>query len=382
MSNKAVVPAGKFLGYDHLHFWVGNAKQAASFYTTRMGFKHVAYRGLETGSREVVTHVINQKGIYLAFSSTLRPNNKEMGDWLSLHGDGVKDVAFAVSDVDAIYNAAVTNGATSIKEPHEVKDETGTVRLASVQTYGDTIHTFVDRSNYKGVFLPGFKASEVNDPLAKFTDEIDLEVIDHIVGNMDWNGMKNACDWYEEKLGFRRFWSVDDNQIHTEFSALSSIVMTDVDEKVKMPINEPAKGKKKSQIEEYVEFYGGAGVQHIALLTHDILKSVKLLKERGVDFLSVPDTYYDLLRKRLANSDIKVTEDLDVIQKLNILVDFDENGYLLQIFTKPVEDRPTLFFEVIQRHNNNGFGVGNFKALFKAIEDEQAKRGTLTDEEH
>ncbi|KAL0476391.1 4-hydroxyphenylpyruvate dioxygenase [Acrasis kona] len=322
-----------------------------------MGFKHVAYRGLETGSREVVTHVINQKGIYLAFSSTLRPNNKEMGDWLSLHGDGVKDVA--VSDVDAIYNAAVTNGATSIKEPHEVKDESGTVRLASVQTYGDTIHTFVDRSNYKGVFLPGFRASEVNDPLAKFTDEIDLEVIDHIVGNMDWNGMKNACDWYEEKLGFRRFWSVDDNQIHTEFSALSSIVMTDVDEKVKMPINEPAKGKKKSQIED-----------------------VKLLKDRGVDFLSVPDTYYDLLRKRLANSDITVTEDLDAIQKLNILIDFDENGYLLQIFTKPVEDRPTLFFEVIQRHNNNGFGVGNFRALFKAIEDEQAKRGTLTDEEH
>jgi 4-hydroxyphenylpyruvate dioxygenase len=298
---------------------------------------------------------------------------------LEHHGDGVKDVAFRVDNVDAIYNAAVTNGAISIQEPTDLKDEDGVVRVAAVQTYGDTIHTFVDRSNYNGPFLPNYRLNNAEDPLSKITADVELRLIDHIVGNQDWDGMKPACEWYEEKLGFHRFWSVDDKQIHTEFSALKSIVMTDKDENIKMPINEPAKGKKKSQIEEYVDFYGGAGVQHIALKTEDIIKSVSYLRERGVEFLSVPSTYYDILRKRLETSDIKVTEDIDTIQKLHILVDFDENGYLLQIFTKPVEDRPTLFLEIIQRHNNSGFGVGNFKALFKAIEDEQALRGNLTE---
>jgi 4-hydroxyphenylpyruvate dioxygenase len=372
------VPATKFRAFDHIHFWVGNAKQAASFYITRYGFKPYAYKGLETGSKEVVTHVVRQNDIIFAFSSPLKPGNKEMGAHQEKHGDGVKDIAFTVDDSEAAYNAAVANGAISVRKPERIKSEKdGEIVLSAVQTYGDTIHTFVERKNYVGHFLPGFKDTSMeSDPLQY---DVDLRVIDHVVGNQDWNGMQPACDWYEEKLGFHRFWSVDDKQIHTEYSALRSIVMTDADEKVKMPINEPAKGKKVSQIEEFVNFYGGPGAQHIALRTENILDTVAKMRDRGVEFLQAPSTYYEQLRKRLAGASIQVAEDLDTIQKLNILVDFDEKGYLLQIFTKPVEDRPTLFFEVIQRRNNEGFGVGNFKALFKAIEDEQAKRGTLVD---
>jgi 4-hydroxyphenylpyruvate dioxygenase len=342
--------------------------------------KPIAYRGLETGSKAIATHVIGGNNIRLAFSSPLTTDNAEMGAHIQKHGDGVKDVAFTVDDTAAAYHAAVQNGATSVQEPHTLKDEFGHVILASVQTYGDTIHTFVERKNYKGVFLPGYAdMSQKVEPLINVTEDTGLLVIDHIVGNQDWDQMQNVCDWYEEKLGFHRFWSVDDKQIHTEYSALRSVVMTDRDENIKMPVNEPAKGKKVSQIEEYVNFYGGAGVQHIALRTEDIISSVSRLRERGVEFLSVPNTYYEQLRKRLSVSSIQVAEDLAIIEKLNILVDFDEKGYLLQIFTKPVEDRPTLFYEVIQRRNNEGFGVGNFKALFKAIEDEQEKRGTLVE---
>jgi 4-hydroxyphenylpyruvate dioxygenase len=373
-------PAGKFLAFDHIHFWVGNAKQAADWYIARFGFEPLAYRGLETGSKDIVTHVIKQDKIIFAFSSALKPGNKEMGAHQEAHGDGVKDVAFRVDDATAIFNAAVANGATPVQKPTEIKcEKDGSIVLASVQTYGDTIHTFVQRNNYTGIFLPGFAAVNKNEPLTKITPPVGLSFIDHIVGNQSWNEMEPVADWYKEKLGFHRFWSVDDKQIHTDYSALKSIVMTDADENIKMPINEPAKGKKKSQIEEYVEFYGGAGVQHIALHTTDILTAVSRLKERGVEFLNTPASYYDHLRKRLETSPIQVKEDLDTIQKLSILVDFDEKGYLLQIFTKPVEDRPTLFVEIIQRHNNSGFGVGNFKALFQAIEAEQAKRGTLTD---
>jgi len=307
----------------------------------------------------------------------VKPDNLEFGAHLTKHGDGAKDVAFTVDDAESIYNAAVKNGAKSIREPFK-KD--GLVS-ASVQTYGDTIHTFIQRSEYTGHFLPGYIAVTKIDPLLKNLKPVGLDFIDHIVGNQGWNEMDSVVDWYKEKLGFIRFWSVDDKQIHTDYSALKSTVVCDVDENCKMPINEPAKGKKVSQIEEYVEFYGGSGVQHIALNTDDILTSVDALCERGVEFLPIPDSYYDNLEKRLSHAPIKVKEDLATIKKFKILVDFDDQGYLLQIFTKPVQDRPTVFYEIIQRRNNRGFGIGNFKALFQAIEDEQARRGTLRDSE-
>lgn len=376
------VPAGKFLRFDHVEFWVGNAKQAATYYMARFGFQPYAYKGLETGEKETVTHVVKQNDILIALTSPINPDNDTISDHMKKHGDGVKDVAFTVDNVENIYNAAIENGAESVKAPTELKDDMGAVHIASVKTYGDTIHTFVNRSQYKGQFLPGYKVLDseaAQDPLVTMTPPIGVQHIDHIVGNQGWNEMTKVCEWYEKKLGFHRFWTVDDKQIHTEYSALRSIVMTDEDENVKMPINEPAKGKKKSQIEEFVEFYGGPGVQHIALRTDDIIHTISQMKARGVEFLKVPKAYYDNLRKRLANSSVQVQEDLDKIEKLNILVDFDEKGYLLQLFTKPIQDRPTLFFEIIQRRNHSGFGVGNFKALFQSIEDEQAKRGTLTD---
>lgn len=382
----AQVPAGKFFAFDYVEFWVGNAIQARDYYMSRFGFKPYAYRGLETGSRDVVTHVVRQNNAIMAFSSPLQPASKsaisrEMSDHMAQHGDGVKDIAFTVDNVEAIYKAAVENGAVSVKEPTVLSDELGSVKIASVRTYGETIHTFVERSEYKGKFLPGYKVVEddICDPLANITAPLGLLHIDHIVGNQGWNEMVNVCEWYEQKLGFHRFWSVDDSIMHTEYSALKSIVMTDADEAVKMPINEPAKGKKMSQIEEFVNFYGGPGAQHIALRTDDIIHTITQMKARGVNFLPTPDSYYDNLRKRLAHAPITVKEDIDVLQKLKVLVDFDDKGYLLQIFTKPVEDRPTLFYEIIQRANNDGFGFGNFKALFESIEQEQERRGTLVE---
>jgi len=368
---------GSYLGFDHLHFWVGNAMQAAAWYTGRFGFEPVAYRGLETGSRSVVSHVLRMNKIFFVFSSTLVPVNQEMAEPLTRHGDGVKDVAFTVDDTRAIFAEAVKRGAKVVKEPEELKDEDGVVITASVQTYGDTTHTFVERKNYKGIFLPGFQKVTNKDPFLEITAPVGLNFIDHIVGNQPDKQMTPVAEWYEKVLQFHRFWSVDDSQIHTEYSALRSIVVTDYDERIKMPINEPAAGKRKSQIQEYVDYYMGAGVQHIALNTSDIIHSVSCLKKRGVQFLSVPTTYYDHLRAKLAHSPIKVTEDLKVLQELSILIDYDDKGYLLQIFTKPVEDRPTLFYEIIQRHNHQGFGVGNFKSLFEAIESEQARRGNL-----
>jgi len=315
--------------------------------------------------------------IFLVLSSTLVPVNKEMAEHLSTHGDGVKDVAFTVDDVRGIYAEAVKRGAKSVQEPTEHKDEDGTVIVASVQTYGDTIHSFVERKNYKGLFMPGFKPVNQKDPFLEITPPVGLQFIDHVVGNQPDKEMTPVTEWYEKVLQFHRFWSVDDSQIHTEYSSLRSIVVTDYSERVKMPINEPAAGKRKSQIQEYVDYYMGAGVQHIALNTNDIIHSVGCLKKRGVQFLTVPATYYEHLRSKLAHASIKVTEDLDRLQELNILIDYDDKGYLLQIFTKPVEDRPTLFYEIIQRHNHQGFGVGNFKSLFEAIEAEQARRGNL-----
>jgi 4-hydroxyphenylpyruvate dioxygenase len=258
-------------------------------------------------------------------------------------------------------------------------DENGVVIVASLQTYGDTIHTLVQRVDYKGPFLPGYRAHHLKDPINKAIPVPQLVKIDHVVGNQPDNEMTPTAEWYEKYLDFHRFWSVDDTILHTDYSSLKSIVVTDFDERIKMPINEPAKGKKKSQIQEYVDYYAGAGVQHIALFTNDIVDTIQKLRDRGVDFLEVPPSYYANLRKAIPHLNIKITEDIDTLEKLKILVDYDDKGYLLQLFTKPVEDRPTLFFEIIQRHNHQGFGAGNFKSLFKAIEDEQAKRGNLTD---
>ncbi|KAJ3374795.1 hypothetical protein GGF31_006693 [Allomyces arbusculus] len=378
-SDKGPKPAvGNYEGFDHVTLWVGNAKQAASFYITRMGFTPIAYRGLETGERNVVSHVVRQDKITLVFQTPLNPNSpKAMCDHLAQHGDGVKDIAFEVDDVRGIFKAAVARGARVIREPWEEKDESGVVVMATIGTYGDTEHTFVERKNYKGQFLPGFAAYPTKDPLVDLLPKTQLTHIDHIVGNQPDLQMTAAADYYRDVLQFHRFWSVDDSQIHTEYSSLRSIVMADYSEKVKMPINEPAKGRKRSQIQEYVDYYGGAGAQHIALRTNNIIESVQALRARGYEFLTIPAVYYDNLKLRLASSRTKITEDLEVIKKLHILVDYDENGYLLQIFGKPVEDRPTLFYEIIQRKNHEGFGAGNFKALFESLENEQARRGNL-----
>lgn len=383
-----------YRGYHHVHWWVGNAKQAASFYVSRMGFEPVAYRGLETGSRLVASHVVRNGGVTFVLSSPLRgllseddhrfreEDRKllaEMHDHIVRHGDGVKDVAFEVDSVDAVYQQAMRNGALSVAEPWTCEDKHGAVRMATIRTYGDTTHTLVERRTYSGIFLPGYRVlSAAKDPLSKVLPYVPLEAIDHCVGNQDWDEMENVCDYYEKVLGFHRFWSVDDSQICTEYSALKSVVMSSPNDIVKMPINEPAHGKKQSQIEEYVDFYGGSGVQHIALRTNDIISSVRALKARGIEFISVPRNYYDDVRARLKRTGLELNEDFEVLKELSILIDFDQDGYLLQLFTKHLMDRPTVFIEIIQRNNFDGFGAGNFKSLFEAIEREQALRGNLS----
>jgi 4-hydroxyphenylpyruvate dioxygenase len=342
-----------------------------------MGFRIIGYRGLETGEREAVSYCLRQGQITLVLTSPLNPGNKAFTERFDRSGDGVKDVAFEVDNCRGIYEEAVKRGGVSVREPYELEDKDGKVVLATIQTYGDTTHTFVERTGYKGKFLPGFDEVKDDDPIYHLAETAGLLCIDHVVGNQDWNQMTPVAEWYEKVLQFHRFWSVDDKTMHTEYSALNSIVVTDYDETIKMPINEPAPGKRKSQIEEFVDYYGGAGVQHVALRTNDIITAVTRLRERGLQFLDIPDTYYDHLEERLKESTITVKEDLGAIRKLKILVDFDENGYLLQLFTVPVEDRPTLFYEVIQRAGNDGFGAGNFKALFRAIEIAQEKRGNL-----
>lgn len=370
--------AGRFVHFDHVRFWVGNAKQAAFWYCVNFGFEPFAYRGLETGSRRVVSHAIRQNKIIFVFESALTPGNQEMGDHLVTHGDGVKDVAFEVEDLDAIVQRAKEVGAKVVREIYQEEDDDGVVRYASIQTYGDTVHTLVERNKYKGLFLPGFKTHPHQPEILKAMPTVGLRFIDHCVGNQPDLQMESAAAWYEKMLQFHRFWSIDDTMIHTEYSALRSIVVTNWEETIKMPINEPAMGRRAvSQIQEYVDYYGGAGVQHIALNTSDIIGAITALRARGLEFLSIPKSYYDQLRERLKSAKITVTEDMDTLQKLQILVDYDDNGYLLQIFSKPCQDRPTLFLEIIQRHNHQGFGAGNFKALFESIELEQNERGNL-----
>merc|ERR1719186_1252125 len=345
-----------------------------------MGFKPLAYKGLETGSRKVASHVIHQGNTVFVFKSSYEPDSPEtimMGAHLVKHGDGVKDVAFAVEDLDGIVVNAVAKGAKLVKNIWTESDEGGTVQFATVQTYGDTTHTLIERGDYKGLFLPGYKPPMEEDCLIQTLPTIGANDIDHVVGNQPDLTMEDAAKWYENNLLFHRFWSVDDEQMHTDYSALRSVVVANYEETIKMPINEPAPGKKKSQIQEYVDYYGSAGVQHIAIRSFDIIASIENLRARGMEFLNIPDSYYNVLRKRLAKSPVKVKEDIDAIQRLKILIDYDDNGYLLQIFTKPLQDRPTVFIEVIQRHNHQGFGAGNFKALFECIELDQATRGNL-----
>lgn len=361
------------LGTDYVEFYVGNAKQAAHFYKTAFGFQSLAYKGLETGSKDEVSYVLQQGKIRLVLTTPLN-SKSAINDHLRTHGDGVKVIALWVDDARKAYEETTKRGAKSYFEPKSQSDEFGEIISSGIYTYGETVHVFVERKNYKGVFFPGYVAmeSDYNPPSAG------LNFIDHIVGNVGWGEMDTWVNWYEEVMGFVNFLSFDDKQIHTEYSALMSKVMSNGNGRIKFPINEPAKGKKRSQIEEYLDFYEGAGVQHIAVATDDILKTVSQLRANGVEFLSTPpDDYYKSVPGRLLQFSHELNEDIEKLKALGIMIDADEEGYLLQIFTKPVEDRPTLFFEIIQRMGAKGFGAGNFKALFESIEREQQKRGTL-----
>ncbi|MEM9290792.1 MAG: 4-hydroxyphenylpyruvate dioxygenase [Acidobacteriota bacterium] len=350
----------------HVEFWVGNAKQAAFFYRQAFGFSQVAYSGLETGDRERATHVLAQNDATFLFTTPLN-GDAEMNEHITKHGDGVRDIAFEVDDADAAFAAAVERGAKPAVEPYDLEDKHGKVRIAAIHTYGDTLHSFISRNGYQGPFLPGYQVREIPG------SAVGIQRVDHIVGNVELGQMEYWANWYSDVLGFERYLTFDDKDISTEYSALMSIVMSADEAVIKFPINEPAAGRKKSQIEEYLDFYGGAGVQHVAMLTDDIIATVANLRNNGVDFLEVPKTYYDELPSRVGEIDEAVKE----IRDLGILVDRDEDGYLLQLFTKPVEDRPTVFFELIQRKGSRGFGKGNFKALFEAIEREQDARGNL-----
>ena len=361
------------LGTDYVEFYVGNAKQAAHFYKTAFGFQSHAYAGLETGVKDRASYVLKQDKIRLVLTTALK-SDSPIGEHVKKHGDGVKIVALWVEDARAAYAETIKRGAKSYMEPVVEKDEHGEVVRAGIYTYGETVHLFVERKNYKGDFLPGYEKWE-----SDYNPEpVGLKFIDHMVGNVGWNEMNTWVKWYEDVMGFVNFLSFDDKQIHTEYSALMSKVMANGNGRIKFPINEPAEGKKRSQIEEYLDFYEGPGVQHIAVATDNIIETVSKLRSRGVEFLSTPpDAYYDAIPQRLGAFDHELREDIEAIKKLGIMVDADEEGYLLQIFTKPVEDRPTLFYEIIQRMGARGFGAGNFKALFESIEREQARRGTL-----
>lgn len=361
------------MGTDYVEMYVGNAKQAAHFYKTAFGYKSLAYAGLETGVRDRASYVLKQDKIRLVLTTPLNADSP-INEHLKKHGDGVKVVALWVEDARSAYEETTKRGARSFMEPTVETDEFGEVVRSGIYTYGETVHIFVERKNYNGIFLPGYKEwkSDYN------PEPTGLKYIDHMVGNVGWGEMNTWVKWYEDVMGFVNFLSFDDKQINTEYSALMSKVMSNGNGRIKFPINEPAEGKKRSQIEEYLDFYGGPGVQHIAIATDDIISTVTQLRARGIEFLSAPPhAYYEAIPERLGEHMKMMKEDLSEIEKLAIMVDADEEGYLLQIFTKPVQDRPTLFFEIIQRMGAKGFGAGNFKALFESIEREQEKRGTL-----
>ncbi len=356
----------------HLEFYVGNAKQAEFYYRNAFGFSRLAYSGLETGNRETTSYVLSQNRINFVLTTPLDEDHFA-AEHIRKHGDGVRDIAFLVEDADHAYTEAVKRGASSVTEPFDWKDENGTVRRAAIGTYGDTIHSLISYNtnnghNYSGPFLPGFTEQRIEG------DGVGVMLVDHIVGNVELGKMNYWCDYYRDVMGFERYITFDDKDISTEYSALMSIVMSDGGHNIKFPINEPAEGKGgKSQIQEYIDYYKSAGVQHVALLCKDVLHTVQKLQDNGVEFLRVPDTYYEELPGRVGPID----EDIDELRRLGILVDRDDEGYLLQIFTKPVEDRPTVFYEILQRKGCKGFGKGNFKALFVSIEEEQRNRGNL-----
>ncbi|NQZ75310.1 MAG: 4-hydroxyphenylpyruvate dioxygenase [Ekhidna sp.] len=355
-------------GTDYLELYVSNAKQAAHYYKSAFGFKSLAYAGLETGLKDRESYVVVQDKIRLVLTSPLR-SGTAIGKHIDKHGDGVKVTALWVDDAKHAYQEAVARGAKSFMEPEVLEDEDGKIVRAGIHTYGEVIHIFIERSNYNGVFLPGFKEwkTEYN------PSPVGLKYVDHMVGNVELGQMNEWVKFYEEVMGFTQILSFDDKDISTEYTALMSKVMSNGNGRIKFPINEPAPGLKKSQVDEYLEFYEGAGVQHIAVATDNIIQTISELKSRGVEFLKVPDTYYDVLADRVGEID----EDIEALRPLGILVDRDEEGYLLQIFTKTVQARPTMFFEIIQRKGANSFGKGNFKALFEALEREQELRGTL-----
>ncbi len=356
------------MGTDYVELYVGNAKQAAHFYKTAFGFQSYAYSGPETGDKEKVSYVLIQNKVRLVLTTPLHPTGT-IAEHVNKHGDGVKAVALMVNDATDAFEQTVKRGAKPYMEPTTSEDGDGKIVMSGIHIYGDTVHLFIERKDYKGTFMPGFKVWESHyNP-----SDVGLQYIDHCVGNVGWNQMNTWVSFYEDVMGFKNILTFDDKQISTEYSALMSKVMSNGNGFVKFPINEPAKAKKKSQVEEYLDFYKDAGVQHIAIATGDIITTVTALSERGVEFLKVPNTYYDQLLDRIGPID----EDLEPLRKLGILVDRDDEGYLLQIFTKPVEDRPTLFFEIIQRKGAKSFGAGNFKALFEALEREQELRGNL-----
>lgn len=355
-------------GTDHIELYVGNAKQAAHFYQHAYGFELVAYAGPETGVREKASYVLQQNKIRIVLTTSLQKDS-EISEHVKKHGDGVKVLALWVDDATKSFHETTIRGAEAAKKPETIKDEFGEVVVSSIKTYGDTIHTFVERKNYKGPFLPGYKARKSTYK----TEPIGLKYIDHCVGNVELGKMNTWVDFYEKVMGFSLLVTFDDKDISTEYSALMSKVVSNGNGYIKFPINEPAAGKKKSQIEEYLDFYHGPGVQHVAIATDDIIHTITELRKRGVEFLHVPEVYYEDVLDRVG----KIDERLEDLKKLNILIDRDEEGYLLQIFTKPIQDRPTMFFEIIERHGAKSFGKGNFKALFESIEREQELRGNL-----
>jgi 4-hydroxyphenylpyruvate dioxygenase len=356
------------LGTDYVELYVGNAKQSALYYKTAFGFQSEAYAGLETGLKDRVSYVLKQEKIRLVLTTPLT-SDSPINEHLQKHGDGVKVIALWVEDATKAFEETTKRGARPFMEPTIEEDENGQVIRSGIYTYGETVHIFVERKNYQGIFLPGYRKWE-----SHYNPEpTGLKFIDHMVGNVDWHEMNTWCEFYKKVMGFAQIISFDDNDISTEYTALMSKVMSNGNGRIKFPINEPAEGKKKSQIEEYIDFYNGAGVQHIAVATNDIVATVSAMRDRGVEFLYVPETYYDDLLERVGD----IEEDIEVLKQHGILIDRDEEGYLLQLFTKPVVDRPTMFFEIIQRKGAQSFGKGNFKALFESIEREQENRGTL-----